>query len=184
MNHNRPISVNQWMGIFILLSIPFVNIILILVWAFSFNQTLKNFSRGWIKLTLICIGVFIAIIIGLGGKLPNPLTDSPFPAIPSSNELFNTNSTSIENEIHFNNLVYRNSYGMTTVSGEVTNSGTKSHEFTYIITFYDENKKMIGTATGVINNIEPNQTKTFESVTMDDVTGAKSYRANIDSNLK
>ena len=170
------------MGIFILLSIPVVNVIIILVWAFSENQTLKNFSRGMIKLTFILIGILVAILIGLGRNFPDLNLNNP--SLTSSSSLFTDNSqTELETQIKFNKLIYRESYGVTTISGEVKNASNSNHAFSFIITFYDKNENIIGTATGIIQNIEPNQTKTFETVTMDHVKGAKSYRVNIDTVL-
>jgi hypothetical protein len=178
VNH-RSVSVNQWMGIFILISIPLINVIIILVWAFSENPILKNFSRGMIKLTIILFGMAIAILIGLGGNLSSIAGKTP--SLPSSILFTDPSVSELETDMEFSKLMYRESYGMTTISGEVTNSTSSNHAFSFIITFYDENENIIGTATGFIQNIEPSQTKTFETVTMDNVKGAKNYRVNIDT---
>lgn len=66
---------------------------------------------------------------------------------------------SAEKKITFNNLIIHTDFGISDVSGEVTNSDTKAHPFTMIVSFYDENKKLIGAAQGVVNNIDAGDTK-------------------------
>lgn len=71
--------------------------------------------------------------------------------------------------------------GITTVSGEVQNSDSESHSFTLTVTFYDANNNIIGTANGVVNNIGPNQLKTFEGISTNNISNAKHYRVDIDT---
>lgn len=58
------ISVEEWIFIFILLAIPFVNIVLIFVWAFSdsVNETQKNYAKA--TLIMIPIGIILGLIFG------------------------------------------------------------------------------------------------------------------------
>ncbi len=59
-----PLSVGQYVGMFLLMLIPIVNLILLLVWGFgSTNQNRKNFARA--ALIMALIGIFITIILAL-----------------------------------------------------------------------------------------------------------------------
>ncbi len=57
-----PLSVGQYVGMFILLSIPLLNIILLLVWAFGGTDNLnkKNFARA-----ALVFGLIAAVLWGL-----------------------------------------------------------------------------------------------------------------------
>lgn len=174
------LSVNQWMGIMLLLSIPVVNVVLLFVWAFGGgeypNRILKNFSRGILKLSAILIGLTLAILIGLGG-----ITSAIMSPSTVGTTLMDFPNPSAESKIAFDKIVYRTDYGLTTVSGETTNHDNKAHSYTLIVTFYDQNQNIVGTAMGVVNNIEPGQTKTFEAISQDSMENVTNYRVNIDS---
>ena len=62
----KPITVRQWFWILLLLSIPILNIILILYWAYSdktTNQNLTNFSRAILLWILIAISIALLVSI-------------------------------------------------------------------------------------------------------------------------
>jgi hypothetical protein len=71
--------------------------------------------------------------------------------------------------------------GITTVSGEVRNYDNASHSFTLTVTFYDANNNIIGTANGVVNNIGPNQLKTFEAISTNNLSNSKHYLVDVDT---
>jgi hypothetical protein len=77
--NTAPMSVGQFLGTIILVSIPLVGFILMLVWAFGsdVNQNKKNLSRA--MLILMLIGIVLGIVMGglLGGLIAN-LFDSAF----------------------------------------------------------------------------------------------------------
>lgn len=58
------ISVWSWVGVFILMAIPLVNLIVLLVWAFSdgTNPNKKNYARA----TLLIFVIFILLFFILG----------------------------------------------------------------------------------------------------------------------
>ena len=62
--NTEPLRVLQYIGMFLLLCIPIVNIILLFVWSFgsSVNRNKKNFARA--VLILSVIGIAISIIFG------------------------------------------------------------------------------------------------------------------------
>lgn len=180
------LSVNQWIGVLLLISIPVVNIVLIFVWAFAGgqypNKTLQNFSRALLKLSTIIIVICLGIVVAMGGKLAS-LSSSRFFEETYYTPLQNpvTESSNIESKITFNNVVYQTVYGMTTASGETTNRDQKSHSYSVIVTFFDGNKNIVGTAFGIVSNIGPGQTKTFEAVAQSSLENAKSYKVDVDS---
>ena len=59
---NRPLGIGQYMGMFILMLIPLVNIIMIFTWAFggSVNLNKKNMARAILIMALILIALCIA----------------------------------------------------------------------------------------------------------------------------
>lgn len=185
MFSKQNLSVNQWIIVFIILAIPFVNLIFLLIWALSSdeNPNIKNFSRAIFKLNLIIIGIFIAIIIGLGGNLPSSILDGPVNDQNALQTLFSTNQSKTEAQIKFDKVVYRTQMGITVISGETINHDIKEHSFSFIVTFYDKDKNIIGTGTGIVNNIGAGQTKTFEAITQDSIENAANYKIDIDTML-
>lgn len=173
------LSVNNWIIIFVLLAIPIVNIIFLIIWASNSggNISLRNFSRAFFKLHLILIIIVIAFFVGGGNKILNNFSfsnDSPF--LPVTTTLH----TSVENKIKFSNLITKTDFGFTTANGEVTNTDDVPHSFSFIVSFYDENKKLIGTANGIMDTIGSGQTKTFEAISTSNLSKAKNYKIDID----
>lgn len=70
---------------------------------------------------------------------------------------------------------------MYTVVGEATNNDSTKHTMTLKATFYDASGKILGTASGALNDLEAGQTKTFELLTTDTVTGYKDMKVQVDS---
>ena len=66
----RPVTVGNWMLTILLMFIPFVNLILLLIWAFGSNT--PESKANWAKASLIWILIGIAfyvllfLVIGLG----------------------------------------------------------------------------------------------------------------------
>jgi amino acid transporter len=64
------VSVGFWILAFIVMAIPFVNIIMAFVWAFAGdNQSRQNYFRAFLILTL----VFFILAIGFGMLAPHVL---------------------------------------------------------------------------------------------------------------
>lgn len=70
MNEQQPVSVGNWMLTILIMAIPLVNLIMLLVWAFSSGTPLSK--SNWAKATLlwmlimIVIGVLFSIVGGMG----------------------------------------------------------------------------------------------------------------------
>ena len=66
-----PMSVGDWVITFLITAIPFVNFIMLFVWAFGDgnNTTRKNWAKGNLMLMAIVIAIYIfaLIIFGITG---------------------------------------------------------------------------------------------------------------------
>ncbi len=138
-------------------------------------------SRG-IKIALGVVGgiIVIGVIAGASGNKSNTQT------VPNSNS--NTSATSPaqqsqKEKLTIKNSKYQEANGLKEVIGEVTNNDGSKHSATLKATFYDANGKIMGTASGVVNDLAPGETKTFNLLTTDEVTGYKDLKVQVDTLL-
>lgn len=132
------------------------------------------------KITLGVVGgiILIAAVAGSGDK-------SNTQSVPGSN-----NNASQQNaqqpaaeKMTIKNSTYQEANGLKEVVGEVTNNDTGKHSATIKATFYDASGKILGTAVGAVNDVAPNETKTFNLLTNDDVSGHKDMKVQVDTLL-
>ncbi len=97
--------------------------------------------------------------------------------------LVSTNNNQ-KSPIEFSNTVSKSQMGITTIDGEAKNTDTKEHSFTLVIGFYDKNSKLIGTATGAVNDLAAGDTKTFTAISTGDYSKAASYKVQVDTLVK
>lgn len=83
--------------------------------------------------------------------------------------------------IEFSNIVIKSQFDTTTVDGEAKNIDTKDHSFTVVVAFYDKNKKLIGSASGAVNDLAAGDTKTFSAMSIGDYSNADSYKVQVDT---
>lgn len=147
----------------------------------------KDKSGSWFArhkiLTVIGTLVVIGIIASAAGgnksntqTVPNsnsdkPTTQATAPAQPKQEKLTIKNST------------YSETSGLKQVVGEVTNNDSGQHSATLKATFYDASGKILGTASGAVNEVAPGETKTFTLITGDNVTGYKDMKVQVDTLL-
>ncbi|WP_028391377.1 hypothetical protein [Bacillus cihuensis] len=64
-SNTNVISVKSWLGTLALLIIPFVNIILLFVWAFGGDANLnkRNFAKAQLILMAIFIGIYLIVLL-------------------------------------------------------------------------------------------------------------------------
>lgn len=86
--------------------------------------------------------------------------------------------------VEFSNIITKNQAGITFVDGEAKNTDTKDHSFTLVIGFYDKDKKLIGTATGAVNELAAGDTKTFSAISAGDYSKAASFKVQVDTMLQ
>ncbi|MFO7637612.1 MAG: zinc ribbon domain-containing protein [Clostridia bacterium] len=62
---DKPLSVGAYLGMFILLAIPIVNIIMVFVWAFggSTNKNKKNYAIA--VMILVILGIILSIVMAI-----------------------------------------------------------------------------------------------------------------------
>lgn len=67
----RPMSFGDWIKTLLLQIIPFVNIIMLFIWAFGSKTNLnkKNFSRAYLLLMAIVIVLYIIIFVLFAGSM-------------------------------------------------------------------------------------------------------------------
>jgi len=68
---NDAVGIGAWIGVFVLLTIPVVNVIMCLIWAFGAQKrSLKNFARATIICTLIVLilAVVTGILLAISGE--------------------------------------------------------------------------------------------------------------------
>lgn len=66
----KPVSVGGWLGTIILSSIPVVNLILWIIWAFAAKRpSRRSFSIAMIILTVLFIGLIAAAIALYGAEI-------------------------------------------------------------------------------------------------------------------
>jgi len=97
--------------------------------------------------------------------------------------MISTNSNK-KSPIEFSNIASDAQSGITTVSGEAKNTDTVSHSFSVVVGFYDKNKKLIGSATGAVNDLAAGDTNTFSALTSGDFSNADSYKAQVDAMIQ
>ncbi len=69
---DKPVSFLNWLGSYALLMVPFLNIIMLFIWAFSYNTPVSK--RNWARVTLI-VGaiVFLLFILYTGYLMSTPI---------------------------------------------------------------------------------------------------------------
>lgn len=92
-----------------------------------------------------------------------------------------SSSPNKKSPIEFSNTIIKSQVGITTVDGEAKNTDTSKHSFTLLVAFYDKDKKLIGTATGAINDIAAGGTKTFSAIATGDYSKADSHTVQVDT---
>lgn len=77
-----PLPVWKYIGIFLIMAIPIINIIMLFVWAFgsSFNRNTKNFARSFLIMALIWIILIIAGYFTIWANIQQIMYDV-FPAV-------------------------------------------------------------------------------------------------------
>jgi hypothetical protein len=95
-----------------------------------------------------------------------------------------SSTSNTKSPIEFSNIVLKSQMGITTVDGEAKNTDTTDHSFTLVVAFYDKNKKLIGSATGAVNDLVGGSTKTFTAMATGEYSKADSYIVQVDTLVK
>lgn len=138
-------------------------------------------SKG-LKIGLAIVGGIIVVsAIAAGGNKSNTNT------APNSNSETNNSASTAQTQqkekLTIKNSTYSDANGLKQVVGEITNNDSGQHSATLKATFYDANGKILGTASGAVNEIAAGETKTFTLITADNVTGYKDMKVQVDTLL-
>lgn len=147
----------------------------------------KDKSGSWFGRHKILTVIGTLIVVGIiasatGGSKSNTQT------MPSSNsDTTNTapaqQSTAQKEKLTIKNSTYSEANGLEQVVGEVTNNDTSVRSATLKATFYDASGKILGTASGAVNEVAAGETKTFTLITADNVAGYKDMKVQVDTLL-
>lgn len=141
---------------------------------------------GCLGIVGIIIGVIvvIGIIIGIstGGKDGNTANNSSAKVSDNKNETNTTNvAKDTKSKIEFTNVVLQSQMGLTTVNGEAVNNDSNAHSFTLKVSFYDKDKKLLGSAVGAVNDLNGGETKIFSAMATEDYSKSASYKVQVDT---
>ncbi len=148
----------------------------------------KNwFARHKILTAILAIIVLAAI----GGASNKPSNTQTVPSKSAGEQVAASSPTSqaqsptpqAEKMTITNSSVKPSQYGTTEVVGEIKNNDTAKHSASLKATFYAKDSKIIGTASGAINDVAPGETKTFSLLTTDTVTGYDHMKVQVDTLL-
>lgn len=134
--------------------------------------------------------IVVVVLIGLGGAAGNKsntenVTNSNSDKTSTSNSSSSSSSTETAKEKMTikNSTVTDKGYGMNQVDGEITNNDSEKHSATLKATFYAADGKIMGTATGAVNDVAPGETKTFSLMTTDSISGYATMKVQVDTLL-
>lgn len=132
--------------------------------------------------------IVVVVLIGLGGAAGNKsntenVTNSNSDKTSTSNSSSSSTETAKEKMTIKNSTVTDKGYGMNQVDGEITNNDSGKHSATLKATFYAADGKIMGTATGAVNDVAPGETKTFSLMTTDSISGYANMKVQVDTLL-
>lgn len=154
--------------------------------------------RGWPArhpiltglLGLVALIVFIAVV---GESSPSSNTDrvsntettqeGEAAGVQTTSETQEKSQPTREKMTIANSTVKDKGFGIVEVVGEITNNDSTKHSATIKATFYDTEGKILGTAVGAINDVVPGQTKTFNLMSTDEISGYEEYKVEVDTLL-
>ena len=141
----------------------------------------------------IAVLIIIVIALNLGGT-DNNKTNTPDTSekIGMTTESSPSTATKAEKtdlvqdsnpktKIEFKNIISKSNLGITTVYGEVNNTDTKAHSFTVKVSFYDKDKKLLGTASGAVNSLNGGSSKIFSALGTKDFSSADNFKVQVDT---
>jgi cytoskeletal protein RodZ len=141
----------------------------------------KNWFAKHKVLTVILVLLALGAIGAAGSKSSNTQT---VPSKSTGEQVAATSPTpQAEKMTITNSSVKPSQYGTTEVVGEIKNNDAAEHSATLKATFYGKDGKIMGTASGAVNNVAPGETKTFSLMTTDTIAGYDHLKVQVDSLL-
>jgi hypothetical protein len=136
-------------------------------------------KRWWFwALTVIVLAVISSSASGNKDSNTQTVTADQSPAATTATATPKTETLTITNSTYT-----AQGSGLYKVDGEVKNNDSSEHSATLKATFYDADGKIMGTASGAVNNIAAGDTKTFTLIGTDKVSGYKTMKVQVDTLL-
>ncbi|EKQ51379.1 MULTISPECIES: FxLYD domain-containing protein [unclassified Clostridium] len=135
----------------------------------------------------ILTGILVLIILsGLGKAMSGnggSTSGTTKTATANSTNENDTKSSEVKKEdaISFSNILITSNSGITVVNGEAKSNDGQKHTFTIKVSFYDKDKKLLGTAVGSVNELQPTETKIFSAMGTADYSNSDSYKVEVDT---
>jgi hypothetical protein len=154
-------------------------------------------KKSWFAKHKILTGIGIFILLGTigsamsGNKSSNTDTATNKTPAPQADEAGKTASEQttaptpspkVEKMTISNSTAKQTQYGAQ-VDGEIKNNDTIKHTATIKTTFYDKTGKIMSTAVGAVNDVEPGDTKTFTLMGTDSIAGYDHLKTQVDALL-
>jgi cytoskeletal protein RodZ len=154
-------------------------------------------QKSWFAKHKILTGLGIFILLAMigsamsGNKSSNTDTATNKTPAPQADEAGKTASEQttapaatpkLEKMTISNSTAKQTQYGVE-VNGEIKNNDTIKHSATLKTTFYDKAGKIMGTAGGAVNDVEPGDTKTFTLMGTDNIAGYDHLKTQVDTLL-
>lgn len=108
-------------------------------------------------------GYFDRMMVNYNDKVLSKVSQS-YEQLKPTRDAQKTNYEENKERIEFKNISISNFFDNAIVIGEATNGDKIAHSFDIKVGFYDENSKLISTATGNIYDLRPGSTKVFEAI--------------------
>lgn len=152
----------------------------------------KKGMSGTKKSCLGCGGLVILLIIIAIASAGKKDSNSQTVSNPSSNSTTTSNTaatpsttaqTAKTETLTITNSSAKHTSGFWEVVGEVKNNDSIKHSAILKATFYASDGSIKGTASGAVNDITAGDTKTFNLMSGDDVTGYKDMKVQVDTLL-
>lgn len=128
-------------------------------------------------LSILLMSIMTLGLIGCGGSKSGS-TES---ATATTQTEQKTTDTKKEDAISFSNILIKSTNGTTTINGEAKSNDGKKHTCTIKVSFYDKDKKLLGTAAGSVNELQPTETKIFTAMASGDYSKSDSYKVEVDT---
>lgn len=99
---------------------------------------------------------------------------------PGTFSITSPNGATASNPITFSNVIVKgDGIGDTVVNGIATNNSSQTQSCLVVVSFFDANGHLLGTATGAVNSLAGGQQQTWEAIATSDYTAAASYKVEV-----
>src|SRR3990167_7196805 len=163
--------------------LPTIGIIVGIVFLTKDKKLDKKLGEHCVVIGILSL-IFLGFVLGVwvtinpSSGVITPLTPAGT-TIPASDILSDQPSADV---IKITNTSVKNDgYSIYEVVGEATNNDTAARTFTLKATFYSSSGGILGTATGAVDSLGAGQTKTFNLVSTDNLSGYTKYKVQVDT---